>query len=199
VDDHPPIRHAIASYLSREPDFEVVAELDRGAEVEPAIREHEPDLLILDLSMEEGFDPEPVVRRLQGNHPDLRIVILSAHDEPRWVQVMIEAGIPGYVIKTEPPHVFLDKVRAVLNGRIGYSESLLESFAAHYGHNAALTAHEQRLLQGIANGKTTKELCAEFSVAERTLRGYLSEAFQKLGVQSRGAAVAEALRRGLIE
>jgi DNA-binding NarL/FixJ family response regulator len=199
VDDHPSVRRGIASYLDAAPYLEVVGEAAEAAQLEPAIREHRPDLLLLDLRLGPSFDPLTTVRWLQRSYPQLQVVILSAYDEARWVKLMLEAGVPGFIHKAEPPAVLLQGIRAVLAGEQWFSYRLLRAFAGEYGRDSALSPHEQLILQRIANGLLTREVASEMRLSERTIRGYVSGAIQKLGARSRAAAVAEAFRRGLIE
>lgn len=198
VDDHPYVRNGIRKCLSGTSDFQVLAELDSSVGLEDALREHRPDLLLLDLSMEEGFEPVATVQRLQGAFPDLKIVILSAHDEPRWVRMMHDTGVSGFVHKTEPPSNLLEALRSVMEGERWFSRGLLQVMVDHYFHSAALDATETYILQGIADGKTTDEIAGEMNISDRTVREYLQHALEKLEVQSRAEAVAEAIRRGLI-
>jgi DNA-binding NarL/FixJ family response regulator len=199
VDDHPMVRQGVRDYLNRAPDIKVVADLEEAADLEAALEEHRPDLLLLDLIMDPGFDPLKTVKWLQRAYPDLKIVILSAHDEARWLKLMMDAGVPGYIHKTERPSVLLEGIRKVMDGGQWYSHRLLQAFADEYGHDSALNPHEQLILQKIADGKETKEVAGEMSLSERTVRGYISNVIKKLGARSRAGAVAEALRRGLIE
>jgi DNA-binding NarL/FixJ family response regulator len=198
VDDHPYVRNGIRKCLNGTSDFQVLAELDSSVGLEDALREHRPDLLLLDLSMEEGFEPVVTVQRLQEAFPDLKIVILSAHDEPRWVRMMHDIGVSGFVHKTEPPPNLLEALRSVMGGTRWFSRDLLQVMVDHYFHRAALDPTETYILQGVADGKTTIEIAGEMSVSDRTVREYLQHALEKLEVQSRAEAVAEAIRRGLI-
>jgi DNA-binding NarL/FixJ family response regulator len=199
VDDHPVVRQGIRDYLDRELDITVVADLEKAADLEAALQEHHPDLLLLDLILEPDFDPLQTVKWLQRTYPDLKIVILSAHGEARWLKLMKDAGVPGYIHKTEDPRVVLKGIRTVMNGEQWYSQRLLQAFVEEYEDASALSPHELLILQKFADDKETKEVAAEMSLSNRTIRGYASKAIQKLGVRSRAGAVAEALRRGLIE
>jgi two-component system response regulator DesR len=113
--------------------------------------------------------------------------------------LMMDAGVPGYIHKTERPSVLLEGIRKVMDGGQWYSHRLLQAFADEYGHDSALNPHEQLILQKIADGKETREVAGEMSLSERTVRGSISNVIKKLGARSRAGAVAEALRRGLIE
>ncbi|OQY20812.1 MAG: hypothetical protein B6I34_08295 [Anaerolineaceae bacterium 4572_32.1] len=200
ADDHPLIRQAVRDYLEQLPDFAVVAEVGRGAELEAVVREHRPGLLLLDLTMEEGFDPPQAVARLREIHPPLKVLVLSAHDETTWVLRMVEAKADGYVIKTEPPHLLDEAMRAVMAGERWFSRKLMQSLASGYWHSEALEPHERRLLQGLADGETLREIASEtLMVSERSAYDYLSSAMEKLSAHSRAEAVAKAMRQKVIE
>lgn len=200
ADDHPLVRQAVRDYLEQLHDFAVVAEVGRGAELEAVVREHRPDLLLLDLTMEEGFDPAETVIRLREIHPPLKVLVLSARDETTWVLRMLEAKADGYIIKTEPPHLLTQALRAVMAGEPWFSQRLTQSLAAGYWHSEALEPHERRLLQALADGKTLREIAPQIlMVSERRAYDYLSSAMEKLDAHSRSEAVATAMRQKVIE
>lgn len=200
ADDHPVCRYAVRDYLSRSPDLQVVAELARGADLETVVVQHCPDLLILDLHMEPGFDPAAAVPRLRQRHPELKVVVFSARDQAAWVRAMLEARVDGYVHKSEPLEVLLQAVRAATRGDHYFSHHLLQRVADGYWHNQTLAPHERQLLQALANGRTLREAAIELlHVSERTARDYLAEAMHKLEARSRVEVVVKALRLGLIE
>lgn len=200
ADDHPLIRHAVRDFLTRSPGLKVVAEVGQGKELENIVQKHRPDLLILDLVMEEGFDPVKAVHRLREILPSLKILILSAHEETTWVLRMVEARVDGYVLKTEAKHALLQAVRSVMAGEPWYSQRLMRILATGYWHSEALEPHERLLIQGLANGKTLREIAAEtLIVSERTAYDYLASATEKLDARSRAEAVAKAMRQKVIE
>lgn len=200
ADDHPLVRQGVRDYLSQSSDFSVVAEVSRGADLEAVVREHRPDLLLLDLSMEAGFDPAETVIRLREIQPSLKVLVLSAHDETTWALRMLEAKADGYIIKTESPHLLNEAVRAVMAGGPWFSQRLMQSLASGYWHSQALEPHERRLLQGLADGKTLRDIASEtLMVSERSAYDYLSNAMEKLRAHSRAEAVAKAMRQKVIE
>jgi DNA-binding NarL/FixJ family response regulator len=199
VDDHPVARRGICSYLDDADDFEVVAQSGDPKDLDELIQRHRPDILILDLNMGAAFDPIATVQRLQATFADLKIVIMSAHAEPRWGRLMHEASIDGYIHKTAQPYEVLMGLRAVMNGDRWFSRVVLQAMADHYFEESALNTQQTFIIQGVADGKTVVEIAGELGVSERTMRDYMQQIMGKLGVQSRAEAVAEAIRRGLIE
>jgi DNA-binding NarL/FixJ family response regulator len=199
ADDHPLISHAIREYLHRSPDIHVVAVVERCADLDGVIREHHPDMLLLDLSMEPGCSPTSTIRRLRRIQPALKIVVLSAHGEVYWVLEMLEARVDGYIHKTEPLPVLAEAVRRVAAGEVWFSHHLLNALAAEYDRRQVLDEHERVLLQAIADGKDLTTLSANLHVSRRTAERYLASVIKKLGVGSRLEAVTLALRQGVIE
>ena len=199
ADDHPLVSHAIREYLQRSPDIQVVAVVERCAELDGIIREHHPDMVLLDISMESGCSPTSAIRRLRRIQPALKIVVLSAHGEVYWVLEMLEARVDGYIHKTEPLTILAQAIRKVAAGEVWFSHHLLNGLAAEYDRQQALDEHERVLLQAIADGKDLTTLSANLHVSKRTAERYLASAIKKLGVRSRLEAVAIALRQGVIE
>jgi two-component system response regulator DesR len=200
ADDHPAILEALERQLESLPDLQVVAAVSQGADLESAVREHGPDLLILDLEMEPGFNPAEVMPRLQEIHPRLKVLVFSAHDEPGTVREMLQAGADGYAHKVEPMDALVRAIQTVAGGEFWLSKRLAEALVEGYWlTDQALPAHERAVLQGVADGETMPQIATQLAVAERTARRYLYDAMARLNACTRTAAVAEALRKGLIE
>jgi len=200
ADDHPAILDAIRQLLEPMPDLEVVAAVDQGATLETVVREHRPDLLVMDLEMEQGFNPADMVPRLRAIHPDLKVLVFSAHDEPETVREMLRAGADGYAHKVEAMDNLVRAIRSVATGDSWLSDRLTQSLVEGYWlRDMALPEYEVAVLQSIADDKSLSEIAEELHVVERTVRRYLYEAMARLNTRTRSAAVAEALRRGLIK
>ena len=199
ADDHPVVSHAIQEYLHRSPDIHVVAVVERCADLDGVIREHHPDMLLFDLSMESGCSPTSTIRRLRAIQPTLKIVVLSAHGEVHWVRDMLEARVDGYIHKTEPLPVLAQAIRRVAAGEVWFSHHLLNALAADYDRQQVLDERERLLLQALADGKDMTTLAASLDISTRTAERCLTHAIKKLGVSSRLEAVTLALRQGVIE
>ena len=199
AEDHPIFSQAVRDYLSGEPDFQVVALVGQGAGLDAVIVRHRPDLLLLDLQMEPGFDPIQAIHRLREACPSLKILILSAHDEATWVSAMLMARVDGYVHKSETLETLVQVIRKVTIGEVWFSHRLFNAFASEYYRDGVLAPRERMALQTIADGRRLANLASELRVSERTVEGYLHNARGKLGVQTRTEAVAVAMRQGVIE
>jgi DNA-binding NarL/FixJ family response regulator len=199
ADDHPVVSHAIQEYLDRDPDIAVVAIANGYEALDAVVREHRPDLVLLDISMEPGWSPTATIHHLRQIHPSLKVMIYSAHDEAYWVLRMMEARVDGYVHKTEPLPVLLEAIRRAAAGEVWFSHHLLNTLAAQYDQQYVLEEQERVLLQAIADGENLNALSVSLHISKRTAERHLSRALEKLGADSRVEAVATALRLGMIE
>jgi DNA-binding NarL/FixJ family response regulator len=176
-----------------------VAVVERCADLESVIRDHHPDMLLLDISMDPGWSPTSAIRRLRKIKPALKIVVLSAHGEAYWVLEMLEASVDGYIHKTESLSTVAQAIRKVAAGEVWFSHHLLNALVAEYEQRQVLDERERLLLQALANGEDISTLAATLDVSTRTAHRCLSSVIKKLGVSSRLEAVTLALRRGVIE
>ena len=199
ADAHPLVLNGIQGRLDRTPDLRVVATAAQYEDLDQAIVEHAPDLLLLDLEFDFGRDPIQAIDELRRVYPGLKIVVLSALDEPRWVVGTLRSGIDGYVHKREPPDVLEQAIRQVADGKAWFSQRLLNVLAREFQQSTELGSHERMVIQTLADGKDLRSLTGRLGVSYRTLRRYLADAMEKLGAQTRGEAVANAFRQGLIE
>ena len=209
ADDHPHTCDYLREKLAvKIPLLEIVADLRRGSDLEAAVAEHKPDLLILDLQMEPGFDPMQTIESLKKIQPSLKIVIFSAHSDPEVVIEMLKLGAHGYAYKGEP---FTELVRCVnfaLADQTWYSPGLIHGIVSLLGEELAvsfikqeqlLTEREQQVLQCIADFLATDEIAGKLAVSERTVQADITSAIRKLNADNRLGAVVRALRGGLIK
>jgi DNA-binding NarL/FixJ family response regulator len=188
ADDHGIVRSGLRLLLERQPDIEVVAEAADGAEArELAIRER-PDLAILDVKMPKLTGLQ-ATREIKAQAPEVAILILSMHDEERYVEEAMSAGASGYVVKTQADTDLVAAIRAVERG---------EPFPAPVAQSA-LTPREEEIVKLVAEAHTTKEIAAILHLSEKTVENHRANAMRKLGMRDRVELVRYAIRRGLIE
>ena len=202
AEDHECVRQSICAWLANFPEFEVVAQVERGADLEAAIQEHHPDLLLLDLHMERGFDPTQAVPQLRQIRPDLKVLILTAVNNPRWVIAMMDAGADGYAHKRDRLPTLTTAIRSVMAGQIWLSERLGQALVeAEWVKDVRdkLSKRELRILEKLAAGQPVKTIALSIKVSPRKLYRELAELRGKLHVQSNSHAVALAVRLGLID
>jgi DNA-binding NarL/FixJ family response regulator len=188
ADDHGIVRSGLRLLLERQADIEVVAEAADGAEArELAIRER-PDLAILDVKMPKLTGLQ-ATREIKAQAPEVAVLILSMHDDDRYVAEAMKAGASGYVVKTQADTDLVAAIRAVERG---------ESFPAPAAPGM-LTPREEEVVKLVAEAHTTKEIAAILHLSEKTVENHRANAMRKLGMRDRVELVRYAIRRGLIE
>jgi len=188
ADDHGIVRSGLRLLLERQADIEVVAEAADGAEArELAIRER-PELAILDLKMPKLTGLQ-AAREIRAQLPETKILILSMHDDERYVAEALEAGASAYVVKTQADTDLVAAIRAVERG---------ESFPAP-SPAGELTPREEEIVKLVAEAHTTKQIATILQLSEKTVENHRANAMRKLGMRDRVELVRYAIRRGLID
>lgn len=205
VDDHPVVRHGLQSMLSSVEDLEVVGEAGNGASALVAAERLKPDVVLLDVRMP-GPDGIQVVQQMKKILPDTHVVMLTVHDDPAYASRSLEAGADGFLLKKAGLEEIADAIRTVHGGRVvvgaEVAGELLGKYAALARENtlrdARLSDPELKILQGMSQGATYRNLSSQLFMSEISVRRKVQEIYQKLGVSDRAEAVAVAIRRGLI-
>lgn len=199
AEDHHVVRAAIASFLSRESDFEVAAEVDDASTLLNAIDTIRPDILILDAHMP-GHRVIESARVLHRAHPRVRILVLSAYKRREYVVGLIEAGAYGYVLKDDPPESLSQAIRAVFEGRRwlspGVAKVLVKSAVSV--EREELTAREGEVLALMATGCRNDRIAKELRISVQTVKNHVRSIFGKLGVETRVEAVLYAISEGWV-
>ncbi|HSK24945.1 MAG TPA: response regulator transcription factor [Egicoccus sp.] len=200
ADDHTLVRQSVVRALAQADDVEVVAEAADGPGALAAVREHQPDLLMLDIAMPgvDGFATAEQVRRAA---PDVRILFLSMHDDDASLRHALALDADGFVSKSAPVSELLEGVR-----RIGAGERFLSAALADRQLVLAtdtdtsppsLTGREREILGLLAQGHRPGEIASSLELSIKTVKNHLTAVYNKLGVETGAQAVAEAYRRGL--
>jgi DNA-binding NarL/FixJ family response regulator len=194
ADDHRLVRHGLRLMLDAEPGMRVVAEAADGAEAVRAGLSTELDLAILDVSM-------PVLtgihatRQLAEQRPDLPVLLLSMHDNARFVAQARQARAAGYVLKSAAHHELVSACRAVLDG----AEFVTRGPSAADAEEGPLSPRESEVVKLIAEGHSSREIGALLHISDRTVERHRSNALDKLGLKDRVALTRYAIRHGLVE
>lgn len=207
ADDHAIVRGGLRLILDREPDLAVVAEAGDGIEAVTLALSQEVDLAILDVSMPliTGLQ---AARRLTAHRPDLKILILSMHDNEEFFFEALSAGACGYVLKTAAADDLVDAARSAMRGEpflyAGLEQALIRELVerARGGEQAPedpLTTREGEIVKLIAEGHTGREIADLLSISENTVERHRQNVFEKLGLRNRVALTRYAVRRGLVE
>jgi len=195
ADDHALVRAGIIGVLAATPEFEVVAEAATGLEAITLVALHDPQVVVLDISMP-GMSGLEAAATLRAEYPELRILILSVHDHPEYVLESVRAGANGYLRKDAAPQELRDAIRAVAAGDGYYSPAVARQLSAalrgetplepgnQRARLEALTRRERDVLVGVTQGRTNKEIAAQFGLSPRTVESYRESLMRKLGIYS---------------
>jgi DNA-binding NarL/FixJ family response regulator len=204
ADDHGIMRGGLRLLLDRQPDMQVVAEAQDGIEaVEMALRER-PDICILDVSMPRMTGLQATVE-IRAQAPEIAVLVLSMHDDERYLFEALQAGAAGYVLKREADHALVDAVRAVSRGEPFLTNAAERSLVREWmeddssGPAEPLTLREREVLKLIAEAHTNKEIGELLHLSEKTVESHRGNLLRKLGMRDRVELVRYAIRRGLIE
>ncbi|MBI4260855.1 MAG: response regulator transcription factor [Actinobacteria bacterium] len=205
ADDHSLVRQGLRRYLELAEDIEVVGEAADGTEVLSLIEETHPDIVLLDIRMPE-MDGLEAARRIRDKYPDVGVIMLTAYDDRQFVVEAVRSGARGYVLKARDAEHLIQTVRLVAGGNMVIDPQLVVALAEELSQAKerdrraeTLTAREVEVLQLLAFGHTNRDIAEKLFISPDTVKTHLEHIFEKLGASDRTAAVAEALRRHLIE
>jgi two-component system nitrate/nitrite response regulator NarL len=203
ADDHPLYREAVVRAVRSRPEFELVGQAQDGREALAAIRASSPDVAVVDVEMPSLGGVE-VVRAVARDGLPTRVVLLSAHLESDTVYAAVADGARAYLSKAWPAERICDALLAVARGEVVLPEEVQAGLAAAIRSHAhpprpTLSPREQQVLVLIAEGMTAPAVGEQLHVSPATVKTHLKTLYEKLGVSDRAAAVAEGMRRGLIE
>ncbi len=202
TDDHRVVREGIRYMLSDAPGVEVVAEADSGEELLEVVAAEPVDVVLLDVRMP-GMSGLEALERLTEVAPQVRVLMLSMHDQPAYVRRAIELGAAGYVLKSAGRDELLTALQTAAEGGTYLAAELMEPLVASMSGRARpsgkLSPREHQVLQLVADGFENKQIATELELSEATVKTYLRGVFERLEVSSRAEAVAVGLRLGVIE
>lgn len=200
-EDHPVYREGLVESIRERPELELVGESGDGLQTLDRIRELRPDLALLDLRLP-GLDGIGVLRALADETVDTRVLLLSAYSDGALVYEALEAGAAGYLSKDSAAEEIFDAIRAAVAGETvlspGLEQRLVRQINRREGQCSHLSAREQEIVTLIADGLSSGAIGERLHLSEGTVKTYTRRAYEKLGVSSRGAAIAEAMRRGIL-
>ncbi|MBJ7465107.1 MAG: response regulator transcription factor [Mycolicibacterium sp.] len=202
-DDHPMFRDGVVRALAASGSIDVVAEADDGVAALELIRTHRPAVALLDYRMP-GMDGSEVAAAVTRDALPTRVLLISAHDESAIVYKALQDGAAGFLSKESTRSELVDAVLACARGRDVIAPALAASLAGeirrrHEPDVPTLSAREAEVLAMIARGLTIPAMAKELYLAPSTVKTHVQRLYEKLGVGDRGAAVAEAMRRKLLD
>ena len=197
VDDDALVRAGLRMILSSAEDLEVVGEADDGARAVAAVREHRPDVVLMDIRMPEmdGITATAALRRLD---PPPQVIVLTTFHADEQVMSALRAGASGFLVKDTPPAEIINAVRLVASGDAIISPSVTRTLLSHFGNTQASerrraagrrlarpTDREREVAAAIGSGASNAEVAASLFMSEATVKAHVSRLFTKLGVANR--------------
>jgi two-component system nitrate/nitrite response regulator NarL len=203
IEDHPLFREALTRTIRDRVGMKVVAEVGLGREGIDAVRETRPDVCVLDLVLPD-ISGVRVLSELGSISPDTRVLVVSGDWDDDIVYAMLAAGASGFQLKTAGAAQLGEAIAAIARGETVLPPELHGGIAAQIrAHSTdsrpSLTDREVEILRAVADGHSAAEIGSELNLAESTVKTHLTRIYDKLGVSERAAAVAYAMRHGLID
>ena len=196
VDDHQLVREGIAGFLAVQSDMTLVAQAANGREAIQQFRTHRPDVTLMDLQMPEMNGLEATIA-IRAEFPDARIIVLTTYEGDVQVLRALKAGARAYLLKTLVDTELLATIRSVHSGKKALSPEASHQLAEH-ATDDALTPAEVDVLRLIAGGNANKQIAAQLSISEETVKSRVKNILSKLGANDRTHAAMIGLKRGVI-
>ncbi len=205
ADDHPVVRAGLRALLSAEPGLAVVAEAGSGEETVVMARQHQPDVVLMDLRMP-GAGGLAAIRQLSADQPGARVVVLTTYDSDADILPAVEAGAAGYLLKDAPRDTLVGAIFAAARGETVLAPAVAGRLVNRLRAappeappaRETLSAREAEVLTLAGRGLTNAQIGRELFVSEATVKTHLLRAYAKLGVSSRTAAVTRAMELGVL-
>jgi DNA-binding NarL/FixJ family response regulator len=207
ADDHEVVREGTRRMLEREADIDVVGEAADGAQTVRLVDTLRPDIVVMDVRMPDVNGIE-ATRQIKDAHPEVRVLVFTAHDDDRYVFPLLDAGANGYVLKTTGQRDLIKAIRDVHRGQTALHPEIARRVVERLtrktryqgeGMVEALTEREMQVLSAVARGWSNREVSDALHISPNTVQVHLSNIFGKLGVNTRTEAVLYAIRQGWVE
>lgn len=196
VDDHSVFRKGVVTILAGQSDMILVAEASNGREAIQQFRAHHPDVTLMDLQMPEMSGLDAIIA-IRGESPEARVIVLTTYTGDAQILRALRAGAQAYLLKNLLDKELLDTIRAVYAGKKVLTAEVCCELADH-ATDDALTAGEIEVLRLIADGNANKEIGAQLSITEETVKGRVRNILSKLRASDRTQAAMIGLKRGII-
>jgi len=202
ADDHVLVRQSLRSLLERE-GFQVAGEASDGQECVRQVETLHPDIAVMDISMPilNGLD---AAREMSRTSPKTKTILLTQHDEGQYISEALEAGVKGYVLKSQVANDLLLAIRQVSRGQVylspGVSRGVMEAYRSKSEKSKnPLTLRERQVLQLIAEGKSTKDVASLLGISVKTAESHRTRLMQKLDIHETASLVRYAVRQGIVQ
>ena len=205
ADDHLIIRQGLRLILETENDFELVGEASDGAEAVSLCQKLKPEVVLMDLRMPK-MDGLTAIEKLRIEQPEIAVVILTTFNEDELMFRGLQAGARGYLLKDTDRSTLFDTIRAAARGETLLKPEIMARVLSQKSPTKTvssepvnLTERELEVLASVARGERSKEIASQLGISERTVKAHLASIYNKLGVDSRAAAIAVAAQLGLLK
>jgi DNA-binding NarL/FixJ family response regulator len=197
IDDHPVVRQGVKLMINAEPDLEVCGEAQTEQEGRRLVRQLKPDAMVVDLSLE-GGDGFNIVRDVHAHFPEIRVLVLSMHDEAVYAERLIAEGACGYIMKQAATEQLVRALRTVLRGDCFMSDSLQRNIearsASEAGASTRLSARELQVISLIGSGLGTREIADNLSLSVKTVETHRLTIKRKLSLETNAQLVQYAIK-----
>ncbi|KGP73552.1 response regulator [Pontibacillus yanchengensis] len=219
IDDHKLFREGVKRILEFEPTFNVVAEGDDGNSAEQLVEEHNPDVVLMDINMPQ-VNGVQATSELINEFPELKVIILSIHDDENYVTHALKTGAQGYLLKEMDSDALIEAIKVVSEGGSYLHPKVTHNLVREYRRLAddggggtaqasktieyrkplhLLTRRECEVLQLLADGKSNRGVAEALFISEKTVKNHVSNILQKMNVNDRTQAVVTAIKNGWVE
>jgi len=202
VDDHAVVRKGLVMVLRQESDFEVIGEAENGRKGLEAAKSLNPDIVLVDLIMP-IMDGQEMALALRKSNPNIKIMMLTGTEVDDRVYDLVAAGVEGYVLKNIEPGELVRAIRSIAHGEAYLHPDVMKKVLTqlHLQHSptVSLTPRELEVLEWMSTPNTYKQIAAQLSVSEETVRSHAKNILEKMGQPNRAQAVLAAVKSGLIE
>lgn len=207
VDDHMVLREGLKTLIATQSDITVIGEAGNGEAAMPQIAECRPDVVIMDISMPGGNGIQ-ATERLKQTYPDVKVLVLSVHDDTSYLRQMLTIGASGYILKHTAADALIQAIRTVAAGGLYLDPMLAEHMVARYVRRptattellgAELSEREREVVQRVVHGFSNKDIATQLSLSIKTVETYRARAMEKLGLVTRAALVRYAMEHGWLQ
>ncbi len=204
VDDHMVVREGLKTLINAQADMTVIGEAGDGETAWQEIQICRPDVVIMDISMP-GVNGIQATERLKQSSPEVKVLVLSVHDDTSYLRQMLAVGAAGYILKHTAADALIQAIRIVAAGGLYLEPSLAEHVVGRYVRRPAvvtellgaeLSEREREVVQRVVQGYSNKDIASQLNLSVKTVETYRARALEKLGLTSRAALVRYALERG---
>ncbi|MDD5459113.1 MAG: response regulator transcription factor [Phycisphaerae bacterium] len=205
ADDHAIVRHGLIRLIQSEDDIEVVGQAENGLAVLQVVREYQPDVVVMDISMPQLNGIE-ATRQITSEMPNVKVIALSMHSAKRFIIEMFRAGAYGYLLKDCASNELAEAIHVVSDGKKYVSPAIsdivvenyvLENNQFEYSASSILTQREREVLQLLSEGKTTKQIALSLFISPKTVEAHRLRVMGKLHIDSVARLTKYAIQEGL--